>query len=230
MGTDNSKPVFLMAEARGRENARLFAPGDQPINMEGTVFPGEQLAIGGDPQLLEAARNSLDLMNSWGVTRGGNSNNGFCKEFPIAARVGWPPEDLLTKLKAAIQYQWRPTNLTVFQGGGGIETAGSIECINSMMLQSENDTVRIFPNWPKNMNAKFTRLRAKGAFLVTAEQKDGKILQAQIASEKGGILTLANPWPAVPHITSQESAIHVTINNKMLTLATQAGATYILTP
>ncbi len=233
MGTEQNKPVFLMAEARGRENARLFSPGDQPINLEGTVFPGEQLAIGGDENLLQAARNSLDLMNSWGVTRGGNSNNGFCKEFPIAARIAWPPEDLLAKFKAAIQYQWRPTNLTVFQGGGGIETAGSIECINSMLLQSgfANDhTIRIFPNWPKSINAKFTRLRAKGAFLITAEQKDGQILNVEITSEKGGPLQLANPWPAAPHIASNESAIHFTLNGKLLTLATQAGATYTLTP
>ena len=234
LGTEQNKPVFLMAEARGRENAKLFAPGDQPINLEGTVFPGEQLAIGGDPQLLQAARNSLDLMNSWGITKGGNSNNGFCKEFPIAARIAWPPEDLLQKFKAAIQYQWRPTNLTVFQGGGGIETAGSIECLNSMMLQSgggESGIIRIFPNWPKTMNAKFTRLRAKGAFLITAEQKDGQIPQIEITSEKGLPLTLQNPWPTkTPTIHSTLSPLHYTINPTTLTLQTHPNETFTLTP
>jgi len=233
IGTSQGKEVYLMAEKRGRANARLFAPGDQPINMEGTVFPGENLAIGGDPHLLEVARNSLELMNSWGVSRGGNSNNGFCKEFPIAARIGWPPEDLLQKFKTAIEFQWRPTNLTVFQGGGGIETAGSIECINSMMMQSEAGVVRIFPNWPKSMNAKFTRLRAKGAFLITAEQKDGLITNVEITSEKGEPLTLENPWfnftPRVQS-ASDNSPVHYTIDAHTITIPTQPGTTYNIAP
>lgn len=132
------------------KNHGLFEPGDQPINLEGPVFPGENLAIGGDPTQLATARNSLRLMNSWGVTKGGNSFNGFCKEFPIAARIGWPADDLLAKFKAAILYQWRPSNLTVLQGGGGIETVGVIETIDSMLLQHELGVLRVFPDWPRD--------------------------------------------------------------------------------
>ena len=122
--TCNGKPVYYIAASIKNtiKNQGLFEPGDQPINLEGTVYPGENLAIGGDPQQLQIARNSMEEMNSWGVTKAGNTNNGFCKIFPVAARIGWPADDLVAKFKAAIQHQWRPSNLTVFQGGGGIET------------------------------------------------------------------------------------------------------------
>jgi alpha-L-fucosidase 2 len=136
----------------------------------------------------------MQEMNSWGVTKGGNTNNGFCKIFPIAARIGWPADDLVAKFKVAILHQWRPSNLTVLQGGGGIQTCVSIEAINSMPLQHEASVLRIFPDWSHAMDASFTRLRAKGAFLVSSEQRAGDISFVDIIGEKGGDLHIANPW------------------------------------
>lgn len=195
-GTANGKTVYLIAShiQNKIKDQGLFEPGDQPINLEGLVFPGENLALGGDEKELQIARNSMEEMNSWGVTRGGNSNNGFCKIFPIAARIGWPADDLVEKFKAAILHQWRPSNLTVFQGGGGIETSGSIEAVDSMLLQHENGVLRVFPDWPSAMNASFTRLRAKGAFLVSSEQEHGEVRFVGIKSEHGGALVVQSPW------------------------------------
>jgi hypothetical protein len=163
--------------------------------MEGTVFPGENLSIGGDPKLLQIAMDTITQMNSWGVTTGSNSTNGFQKEFPIAARVGWPAGDLFEKLRAAILYHWREPSLTVAHRSGGIETAGTTECINSMLMQHEDGVLRIFPDWPKDKDATFKRLLAKGAFVISSEMKDGAIPYVDITSEKGGELTMANPWP-----------------------------------
>ena len=196
-GTVQGRRVYYIADRvqNSIKNHGLFEPGDQPINLEGPVFPGENLAIGGDPVQLQTALNSLQLMDSWGVTKGGNSFNGFCKEFPIAARIGWPADDLLVKFKAAIQHQWRPSNLTVFQGGGGIETVGSIETIDSMLLQHELGVMRVFPDWPLNKDASFTHLRAKGAFLVSSEMRAGQVRFVDITAERRSTLVLENPWP-----------------------------------
>jgi len=195
-GTVNGKTVYYIASSVKNEikNQGLFEPGDQPINLEGTVYPGENLAIGGDATQLEIARNSMAEMNSRGVMKGGNTNNGFCKIFPIAARIGWPAEDLVAKFKAGILHQWRASNLIVFQGSGGIETSGSIEALNSMLLQHKDGVMRVFPDWPASMDASFTRLRAKGAFLVTSEQRNGRVLSIDIASEKVGPLRVQSPW------------------------------------
>jgi hypothetical protein len=234
-GTVNGKQVYYIAASVKNtiKNQGLFEPGDQPINLEGTVYPGENLAIGGDQQQLQIARNSMEEMNSWGVTRGGNTNNGFCKIFPVAARIGWPADDLVTKFKAAILYQWRPSNLTVFQGGGGIETSGSIEAVNSMLLQHEAGVLRVFPDWPQAMDAAFTRLRAKGAYLISSEQKNGKVTYIDVFSEKGGSLIIQSPWGTRgAHVASAEkaaSSLHVDASGQ-LELLTVPGGRYHLSP
>jgi hypothetical protein len=197
-GTVNGKTVYYIAASiqNKSENHGLFEPGDQPINLEGLVYPGENLSIGGDPRQLQIARDSMAEMNSWAANEGPNSENGFCKIFPIAARIGWPADDLVSKFRAAILHQWRPSNLTVFQAGGGIETSGSIEALDSMLLQHEDGILRVFPNWPSSMDASFTRLRAKGAFLVSSEQRDGAVIFIDVVSEHGGPLTIESPWAA----------------------------------
>jgi len=195
-GTVNGKTVYYIAASikNNIKNQGRFEPGDQPINLEGMVYPGENLAIGGDPQQLQIARDSMEEMNSWGVTRGGNTNNGFCKIFSIAARIGWPADDLVSKFKAAILHQWRPSNLTVFQGGGGIETSGSVEALDSMLLQHEDGVLRVFPDWPTAMDASFTRLRAKGAFLISSEQHADTVSYIDVISEQSGPLVIQSPW------------------------------------
>jgi hypothetical protein len=228
-GTVNGKTVYYIAESIKNDikNQGPFEPGDQPINLEGPVYPGENLSIGGDSRQLEIARNSIQEMNSWGVTKGGNSFNGFCKIFPIAARIGWPADDLVAKFKAAILHQWRPSNLTVFQGGGGIETAGSIEALNSLLLQHEDGVMRLFPDWPSSMDASFTRLRAKGAFLVSSEQRAGKVVAIDITSEKGGPLTLQSPWgKAAVTVSGKLSLLKPDVQGK-ITLNTVPGTYHL---
>jgi hypothetical protein len=231
-GIVNGKEVYYIAGSikNNIKNQGLFEPGDQPIDLEGTVYPGENLAIGGDARQLQIARDSLEQMNSWVVTRGGNTNNGFCKIFPIAARVGWPADDLVEKFKAAILHQWRPSNLTVFQGGGGIETSGSVEAIDSMLLQHEDGVLRLFPDWPVKMDASFTRLRAKGAFLVSSEQRAGAVSYVDVTSEKGGTLVIASPWGVRPvHVVSTGNAGTSTLGpdkNDHISLSALPGVSY----
>jgi hypothetical protein len=237
-GPYGGKTVFFMAEniAGSTSPSSLFTPGDQPINMEGCVFPGENIYVGGDASLLQIAHDTIAQMGAWGVTPGGNSNNGFCKEFVIAARAGWPADDLFAKLKAAIQYQWRASNLTVAQAGGGIETSGTIEAIDSMLMQSEGGVVRVFPVWPVTTDAYFKRLRAKGAFLVSSERKAGQVTGVQVTSEAGGTLSLQSPWasgtPAVQQIDGAGNvvaSVSPMVAGGVISFATTAGQTYSVT-
>jgi len=236
--TYNGVEVFTIAEVVNNDDHRLFEPSGQPIDMEGVVFPGEDLAIGGDPKLLKVAIDTLTQMNSWGSTPGSNSTNGFQKEFPIAARVGWPGDDLLAKLRAAILYHWRESNLTVAHRSGGIETAGTMECLDSMLLQHENGVLRIFPDWPKDRDAMFKRLLAKGAFVVSSEMKNGSAAYVDVTSEKGGALTMQNLWPrSKPSIARIDPKTRVKIGRVSyimeagnLVFTTKAGERYLITP
>jgi hypothetical protein len=230
-GMVDGKTVYYIAASiqNKSENHGLFEPGDQPINLEGLVYPGENLSIGGDPHQLQIARDSMLEMNSWAVTAGPNSENGFCKIFPVAARIGWPAEDLVSKFRAAILYQWRPSNLTVFQAGGGIETSGSVEALDSMLLQHEDGILRVFPDWPSSMDASFTRLRAKGAFLISSEQRSGAATFIDVVSEHGGPLTIESPWATHEiRVNNRESVLKPNSRGEVM-LQTRPGGRYRLT-
>ncbi|MCF7849905.1 MAG: hypothetical protein K9M45_13720, partial [Kiritimatiellales bacterium] len=74
------------------------------------------------------------------------------------------------------------------------ESTGIAACISEFLLQSVDNIIRVFPCWPKDKNASFTDLRAQGGFLVSAEQKDGKVVKLEIRSTVGGKLRILNPW------------------------------------
>lgn len=61
-----------------------------------------------------------------------------------------------------------------------------------MLLQNDKDVLLLFPYWKKV--ATFTRLQAKGAFIVSTEQNE-TIKNITILSEKGNICKLFNSFP-----------------------------------
>ena len=75
---------------------------------------------------------------------------------------------------------------------------GNFACasaIQEMLLQSHTGTIRVFPAIPESWNeASFQDLRAMGAFLVSADYKNGKIHKVTVRSERGGKLKIQNPF------------------------------------
>jgi ribosome-associated protein len=101
--------------------------------------------------------------------------NGFSITFPGAARVGYDPEDLLRKLRRQVTEFGLP-NLMIFGGGGGIENCSGVPAtINEMLLQSHDGVLRLFPVWPRDRAAQFGNLRARGAFLVSSQFREGRV-------------------------------------------------------
>lgn len=67
--------------------------------------------------------------------------------------------------------------------------------IQEMLIQSHTGVIRLFPAIPKDWkNISFRQFRTYGAFLVSAEMKDGKVQQVTVRSEKGGILKMYSPF------------------------------------
>ena len=67
--------------------------------------------------------------------------------------------------------------------------------LQEMLLQSYSDTIRVLPAVPADWkDISFKTLRAEGAFLVSAERKDGLTNSVTIISEKGGTCRLENPF------------------------------------
>jgi len=67
--------------------------------------------------------------------------------------------------------------------------------VQEMLIQSHTGIIHIFPAIPADWkDLSFSTLRAAGAFLVSAEQKNGKVTWVEIVSEKGGVCKLKNPF------------------------------------
>lgn len=63
--------------------------------------------------------------------------------------------------------------------------------VQEMLIQSHTGTIQLFPAIPSAWkDVSFHQLRTVGAFLVSAEMKDGKVSRVRIKAEKGGDIRL----------------------------------------
>ena len=84
--------------------------------------------------------------------------------------------------------------------------------INECLIQSYDGTIRLFPNWPAGKDAEFHNLRAAGAFLVSAEMKNGKVSGIEIISEAGSPLRIILPWEKGGTMTNRKGKSRITSN------------------
>jgi hypothetical protein len=94
------------------------------------------------------------------------------------------------------------------------ESVGVAAAISEFLLQSVDDTIRVFPCWPKDKDARFKNLRAQGGFLVSAEQKGGKVTLLEITPTVNGRLRLVDPWTG-------KISEHAAVAGKTLSFAPQ---------
>lgn len=193
----------------------------------------DNISHGTLPAYKIATCNTLDKGNMFHPQRfgGWQDSNDFGMMFVMAVRADYPADRVIEAIKG-----WKPeSNGIVSQKrGGGIETAGIIEAINNMLLQSHDGVIRLFPNWDDQTDAEFTRLRAVGAFLVTARFSalDGAIGGVQIFSEKGTTCTVQSPFEGSPITvtrTDSQEAIATIEADGEFTFKTDAGVTYNIT-
>ena len=84
---------------------------------------------------------------------------------------------------------WVRPNTLYNESGPVIETPFSAMCsIEEMYLQDWGGLIRVFPACPSAWkDCSFSNMRANGAFLVSAERKDGNTMSVTVYSEKGGV-------------------------------------------
>jgi hypothetical protein len=152
------------------------------------IFPAGAIGLDSDPKLLEVCHNTIAAMSRW------HDNNGFSSWYTACARVGYDPKTILAKLRTECDQRSYPS-LVLYYGGGGIENVAGLLAVNEMLMQSHDSVIRLFPCWPTDLDARFGTLRARGAFLVSAELRGGTIGGVRIVSEKAKDCTVRNPWP-----------------------------------
>lgn len=238
----NGRVVFK--EAENRTKMCLGGPGDNSDVLD-HVFPAEALGLGSDPELLQIARNTVAALNPEINKASWFQANCFPKIYTQAVRSGYPAEKVIAHLKQLLAgrqpYDDRGDhaalrdNLTIVPPVHGLESVGAIEAINSMLLQSRDGTIRVFPVWVKDKDASFQDLRALGAFLVSSEYKQGRVSYVEIKSEAGRLCQVENPWPAAPcEVVSvaggktEKAAFR--LKDKVISFSTEKGKPYRIRP
>ncbi len=181
-----------------------------------------------------ATCNTLDKGNMFCPQRfsGWQDSNDFGIMFVMAVRAGYQPERVIKAIK-----RWKPelNGIVSQKRGGGIETAGIVEAINNMLLQSQDGVIRIFPNWDKTKDGQFKRLRTVGAFLVEAKYHalSQVVDSIRIFSEKGNTCVVQSPWNGLClKVTRADNhhPIETFQNENEFTFHTNAGVTYDIKP
>jgi hypothetical protein len=177
-----------------------------------------------------ATCNTLDRGNMFHPQRwsGWQNGNDFGMMFVMAVRAGYPAQCVIKAIK---DWKPEPNGIVSQKDGGGIETAGIIEAINNMLLQSHDGVIRIFPNWDKAVDAQFKRLRAVGAFLVEARYRaEGQVVSSiRILSEKGNSCVLQSPFDGASFTVTRadnQQPVAIVQSEDEYTFQTVAGATY----
>ena len=206
----------------------LSGQGDNVDNCN-AIFPGMLINRASDPKWVEIAQNTVEVMQSW------RQNNSFVKVFSAAAYCGYDTDDLYAQFKSVVQEKLR-SDLLINDNQHGIEKIGALESVNAMLLQEGGGNIYLFPAWPSDKDAEFTRLRAKGAFVISAEYSgtDQEVKNVTITSEAGEDMTLVVPWEEGATVRdSQGNIVEVTKgavenwpDDKTITFATTAGETY----
>lgn len=115
------------------------------------------------------------------------------------------------------RYTYRPFTLE-----GNFAFASGIQ---EMLLQSHTGIVRVFPAIPASWkDVSFDKLRTYGAFLVSAQKKNGRTLRVVVFSEKGGMLRLYNPFGDHPFTVSGTDKTY-DIKDSIIELSTIPGQT-----
>ena len=136
-------------------------------------------------------------------------------------------------------------NGLIYQSGG-VEIAGAAEFVNGMLMQSVTAhdgsgvvTTMLFPAWDRSQDAAFSQLRARGAFLISANYSAAAkqvLSPVKVTSEAGQVLRLRNPWRDKPtsqvHVRDVQTGAAVevvwedAVQDGVMSFATGRGASY----
>lgn len=182
------------------------APPEHVYNVPLTlapVFPAEQVGLGRREELLPIARRTAKLVRLEG-------GNDLVFQPMARARLGILD---LNWFKGQVRYCSLPNgaaNDRVRQTGGRYNDSTNFDfmmrmgiwtenlslpaVLNECLMQSYTGVIHLFPSTDGLGEARFSNLRAAGAFLVSASFDGRAVRECSLRSEKGKTARLVNPW------------------------------------
>jgi len=193
------------------------------MNSSQVVFPGWCIGLESDQRDRNAAYNTVLADAEW------FDYNDDCTFYPSAAAVGIDPRLILENLHALLDTE--TPNFIFHTGGGGTEDFAVVPATLSLMfLQSYQENIHLFPNWPADKDASFGNLNACGGFLISSAMERRMVTYVKIQSNAGRECRLANPWPGEPVSVSSDKHSVRSLSGTLLKLPTQPGETLVLVP
>jgi hypothetical protein len=151
------------------------------------IYPANGITLDSDKTLLKVAQATIGQMQRW---QDFNTSSSF---YMAAIRVRFDRFVLLKELHNYALHTY--PNGFQLNNPHGIENSCTVtNAINEMLCMSVGHVIRLFPVYPKDQEAGFKNIRTWGAFLVSAQQKNGEVADVKITSEKGRNCILINPW------------------------------------
>ena len=144
--------------------------------------------------------------------------------------VGYNPRTILTNLHDEATNQ-SYNNMAVHHNGGGIENINvTTSGLDEMLLQSFQNDIKVFADWPAGTNAKFGDLLAYGDFLISSSKGGNAVQYVRAVSQKGGNFVFTNPWPGQSVEVYRNGTDTGTVSGTKITIATSANDTLDLAP
>jgi len=220
------------------------APADYIYNVPITlapVFPGEQVGIQSD-ESLEIARRTARAIRLEG-------GNDLVYQPLIRARLGMLDLDWFLREVRYCSLPNGAANDRIRQSGGRYSQMADFDfmmpmgvwcenfalpvVLNECMMQSYSGTIRIFPNTLNLGPARFDKLRAVGAFLISADYDGRTVTKLSLFSEKGKEARIVTPWAGqrvqVTRVRDNHQKL-ARMEGQICTFGTEPGEHYQLAP
>ena len=113
----------------------------------------------------------------------------------------------------------------------GKGTAATAEVISEMLLQSQSGDIHVFPAWDEEVgDAAFFSLRARRAFLVSAEMREGKTAYIIVTSLKGNTCRVVDNFGEGVRVRNLEAdeEVQFTREKDVLVFETEEGHEYVI--
>ncbi len=206
------------------------------------VWPAEQIDMDSpDDELLTAIRtwmtiklegtNNLVSHHVIAARLGINSYHDFKRDLSCRALPNGLVTIKVNKVSSDFDYDWGYFRYWTY--GLFLENCGLPLVINEMMLQSQNQTIKLFPTLDVHRKAEFHHLRAREGFLVSARVDRGFVELAEIEATVDRECRVRLPWPfslLIIENTASGTPVAAREDGNDLVFAARAGNTYRITP
>jgi len=196
------------------------------------VFPGEDVTFFSGEAERRLLSRSIERMST-------NGNNSYVITAIAKARLSLPSAYNFLKEEGGLRT--RPNGVLVMNRletgnrfndfGVYTEMFGATMAVSELLIQSVNGIIRLFPAWPRELDAEFWNLRAVGGFLISAKLKGGRIRDVEVLSTKGGEFRLLRPreWGKLDVTDERGRQIEWKSEGKLISFQSEEGGRYRLT-